>query len=297
VQASVLDEDLARWNVGGTGDPNFSSNRASFHPAPRVLVDVGIRTGSVPKRSKTKGVLSEAGIVAQARNAGYWPFRLCFEEGLRRDPELRGKTRVRFTIEASGRVRSEKMAFSELKDRGVGKCLAARVRAMHFSPAPPRRVHADITVDLNPGDAPLPESHPPVSAPSETPTKLDETGMGRALSDRIGRVNECYSGGLARDPKLWGRLAILLDIDAEGRVVSASEHDSRFPDRAVSACVVDSLRGAHLPKPDGPSSRLVWPLRLGSPPPTESAQGKPGTAATPKRTVAESVPPRVPVAR
>jgi hypothetical protein len=291
-----MDEELARWNLGGDGDPNFSSNRANFHPAPRVLVDVGIRTGAIPKRSKSKGVLSEASLVAQARNAGYWPFRLCFEEGLRRDPSLRGKTRVRFTVESSGHVRSEKMAFSELKDQSVGKCLAARTRALHFSPAPSRRVHADITIDLNPGDAPLPDWRPSGAGP-EAGAKLDESGAARALSDRLGKVTECYSNGLARDPKLWGRLAILLDIDAEGRVLSASEHDSRFPDRSVSACVLDTLRGAQLPKPEGTPARLVWAVRLGTPPTPETTGGKAGTAATPKRTVAESVPPRVPVAK
>lgn len=303
VQASVADEEVARWNVGGTGDPNFPSSRSTFHPAPRVLVDIGIRSGSLPKRSKPKTVLSEARLVAQARNAGYWPFRLCYEEGLHRDPSLRGKTRVRFTVESDGKVRSEKVAFTELKDRSVGKCLAARVRTLRFSPVPPHRIHADVTIDLNPGDAPLPDSELPRSTGTDSAAahaKVDEANASRALAEQFPKVTDCYGSGLARDSKLWGRMALALDIDTEGRIQSAAEHESRFPDRAVLACVLDSLKDVRVPQPEGGATRLVWPLRLGSPPAPEGGLNKAAVGSPPaqtKRTVAEAVPPRVPVAR
>lgn len=304
VQASVADEDLARWNVGGNGDPNHPSSRAGFHPAPRVLVDVSIRSGSLPKRSKTKSVFSETSLVAQTRNAGYWPFRLCYEEGLRRDPALRGKTRVRFVVESNGRVRSERMAFTELKDHAVAKCLSARVRAMRFSPAPQRRVHADTTIDLGPGDAPLPDS---VRAEAANGTagdpsgiKVDQGAVTRALEERLGKVTACYEEALARDPKLWGRVAMLMDVDAEGRVLSAAEYGSHFPDPAVPACAVEALRGALVPPCVSGAFRLVWGVKLGTPPAAEAATGRAGSAQTPadqKRTVAEAAPPRVPVAK
>jgi hypothetical protein len=294
----VADEEVARWNVGGTGDPNFLSNRSSFHPAPRVLVDIGIRSGTLPKRGKSKGVLSEAGLVAQARNAGYWPFRLCFEDGLRRDPSLRGKTRIKFTVEPTGHVKSEKMAFTELKDHAVAKCLSARVRAMHFAPAPPRRVHADATVDLNPGDAPLADCEPASSdEPSGATTKVDEAAWEAALAEPLRKVTDCYMEGLIRDPKLWGRLAMLLEIGADGRVLGAAEHDSRFPDQAVSACAVGNLKETVVTPVERPT-RLIWAVRLGALPAADAAATHPAVATAPseqKRTVAEGVPPRVPV--
>lgn len=300
VQASVLDEELARWNVGGTGDPSYPSNRASFHPAPRVLVDVNMRTGSLPKRSKTKGVLSEASLVAQARNAGYWPFRLCFEEGLRRDPSLRGKTRVKFTVETNGHVKSDRMAFTELKDHGVAKCLAARVHAMHFSPAPARRVHADATVDLNPGDAPLPDSTVTApDAPDGSSGKIDENLLATAFAEPLKKIADCYATGLAHDAKLWGRIAVLVDVDADGRVQNAAERDSRFPDKAVVACAVDAVRQARLSS-TGSREQLIWAVRLGNAPVTDAPSGRSGAAANApetKRTVAEAAPPRVPVAK
>jgi hypothetical protein len=303
VQASVADEDLARWNVGGSGDPRISSSRPGFHPAPRVLVEISVRNAGLPKRAKSKRAFSEASLVAQTRNAGYWPFRLCFEDGLRRDPALRGKTRVRFVVESSGRVKSERMAFTELKDLGVAKCLSARVRTLHFSPAPAKRVHADVTIDLGPGDAPLPETNlaeSPGSAPASEGGKLDEGAVSRALSEQLGRIAACYEQGLGRDPKLWGRVAILMDVDPDGRVRTAAEYESHFPDPAVPSCAVDGLRGVLLPPPIGGPLRLVWPLKLGTPPLPEVTPGRSGSAQTlvgPKRTVAEAGPPRVPVAK
>jgi hypothetical protein len=301
VQASVADEELARWNVGGSADPRLASSRAGFHPAPRVLVDISVRSGALPKRGKAKAVLSEASLVAQARSSGYWPFRLCFEDGLRRDQALRGQTRVRFVVETSGRVKSERMAFTELKDRAVAKCLSARVRALRFSPAPMKRVHADAMIDLGPGDAPLPDGNrtePQGAPPDVAPARLDEGAVARALDDRLGTIAACYAAGLGRDQRLWGRLAILMDVDAEGQVVRAAEHDSRFPDPGVLACAVEGLRGALLPPAAGGPLRLVWAVKLGNPAPAEPAAGRSGSAQTPlepKRTVAEAVPPRVPV--
>src|SRR5215471_5361169 len=58
VQASVADEEIARWDVGGRGDPAHVSNRPGFHVAPRVVVDVTLRPGELPVRSSSKGVLS-----------------------------------------------------------------------------------------------------------------------------------------------------------------------------------------------------------------------------------------------
>ena len=91
VQAAVHDELLARWNVGGTGDPTFISNRSNYHPGARVVVDTTVVAGRLPVRSRhgrRRGVLSQQGLLAQSRTQGYWPFRLCFEDGLRRQQTL-----------------------------------------------------------------------------------------------------------------------------------------------------------------------------------------------------------------
>ncbi|HEX3593893.1 MAG TPA: AgmX/PglI C-terminal domain-containing protein, partial [Polyangiaceae bacterium] len=130
VQASVADEDLARWNVGGTSDGHFPSNRPGFHVAPRVKVDVSLRPGQLPFQSSRKGVLSETAVLAQSRNHGYWPFRICFEAGLRKDPKLRGKSRLHAVIEPSGHVRAARVVASELDDHEVARCVVARAETL-----------------------------------------------------------------------------------------------------------------------------------------------------------------------
>ncbi|HEY1532860.1 MAG TPA: hypothetical protein VGF76_02535, partial [Polyangiaceae bacterium] len=39
LQAAAEDEDLARWNIGGSADPSYPSSQASYHPGTRVVVD------------------------------------------------------------------------------------------------------------------------------------------------------------------------------------------------------------------------------------------------------------------
>ncbi len=57
IQAAGEDEVLAQWNVGGTGDPAFVSNRSGYHPGARVIVDTRQGAVLVPKRAiKRTGV-------------------------------------------------------------------------------------------------------------------------------------------------------------------------------------------------------------------------------------------------
>src|SRR5262249_45722571 len=114
VQAAVADEDLARWNVGGTSDPRFVSNRPGFHAAPGVMVETTVRGGALPARSNGKGVLSELAVLAQTRNHGYWPFRLCYETGLRQNPKVRGKSSLHVTIDTRGHVSASRVANTEV---------------------------------------------------------------------------------------------------------------------------------------------------------------------------------------
>ena len=52
-----------------------------YHPGPGIVVDT----------TEDQGGPGTADLQRVARSAGYWPFRRCYEEGLRRDPGLAGK--------------------------------------------------------------------------------------------------------------------------------------------------------------------------------------------------------------
>jgi hypothetical protein len=50
-------------------------------------------------------------------------FRLCYENGLRADPKLRGRMSVRFVIDRAGAVASSKDEGSDLPNKAVVGCV------------------------------------------------------------------------------------------------------------------------------------------------------------------------------
>ncbi len=50
--------------------------------------------------------------------------RKCYEEGLARDPTLKGRVVISFTIGKSGRVVTSTLRSSDLADATVGECIA-----------------------------------------------------------------------------------------------------------------------------------------------------------------------------
>jgi len=301
VVASVADEEIALWNVGGTSRPDHVSNKRGFHVAPRVLVETRVLSGRLPDRSRKRGSLSQVGILAQTRNHGYWPIRLCYEASLRGEPKLRGKATVRLSIARSGRVSASRVVASEPALRPVATCVAEKLRRLGYSPAPPRRADVDVSIELSPGDAPLPGaalgSSPPAPGPLPIPVRpwLDAGPAVAALEPAAARTGQCYAQARAQDPGLWGRLALRLRLDEAGQVLEVGEHESRFPSSDVVACARAALQGLRLPRPLGGGADLVWALRLGEPPPPAEPALAENTAtpAAPQGTVAESPPIRV----
>ncbi|MBX7078809.1 MAG: AgmX/PglI C-terminal domain-containing protein [Nannocystaceae bacterium] len=58
--------------------------------------------------------------------------RACYSQGLVRDPNLRGRVAVQFTIGSSGTVGASAVAESSLDDAQVGSCIAKAVRRWRF---------------------------------------------------------------------------------------------------------------------------------------------------------------------
>jgi hypothetical protein len=260
VDAALADEQVARWNLGGSSDPARIANQANYHPATRVQVDLRVTAGKLPTRARAQR-LSEASLLAQARRQGYWPFRNCFEQALRSGRELRGRSVIRFAIAKSGRARNARLVRTDLTDRSVGKCLEARVGALVFSPAPQRQIGVELSVGLWPGDAPL-----AVTAPEREPA-YDALVVERVVAPLESALADCYRAGLERDASLWGRVQLRVEVDATGRVTAAREEQSKFPDREVVACIAESTTRAEFPEPKaGPGSIMIG-LRLGAPPP------------------------------
>lgn len=281
VYAAGQDELLARWNVGGTGDPAFISNRAHYHPGARVIVRVRVPPHRLPKRApydRRKGryrkVLSETAVLAQARAHGYWPFRMCFEDGLRRDQRVHGKVFFEARIARSGHVDRASITKQKLPDDDVRKCLLQRVRELTFTVGPPRATRIELSIELWPGDAPVPLKDAPADAPGN-PGALDAAAIERAALGAHDAIVACYAAGLARDPALWGRVQVRIDLDEKGHTRRVRETESRFPDHEVSACVVEALKRVKFPPANGGALAFIYAVRLGDIVRTSGTGGNP----------------------
>lgn len=275
VLAAGEDEALSRWNVGGTGDPNFISNRASFHPGARVVVDTELLAGQLP--AKSGAGLTQRALLAQSRSRGYWPLRLCYEDALRRNPKLSGETRVRFTIGRSGKVTRAHLERTAL-DEEAGRCLSLAVENLSYEPGPSAGLVAvELSVKFWRGDAPLPTIGPAPGQLFENPGRLEPNVVAEVLAPAVPAVENCYARGLIRDPGLWGRLGLRIDLAVDGTVASVHEDESRFPDREVSECVVSQLAQLNFPPPAGGPLSFVQAFLFGTPP----APDAPDLAASP----------------
>ena len=62
--------------------------------------------------------------------------RYCYNQGLARDPNLKGRIAVQFQIGATGKVPTAIVSETDMKDKSVGNCIASAVRRWQF-PKPP----------------------------------------------------------------------------------------------------------------------------------------------------------------
>jgi hypothetical protein len=271
VAAAALDEQIARWNVGGTGDGDSVSSHASFHPGTRVKVDTRVIAGHLPKTAPTNRktgkravVLSDVSLRARARKYGYWPFRLCYEDAARRGTHPKGgETTVRFRVSSAGRVSHARRVRTKLDDEHIVDCIVERAEELDLLP-PPRAVEVELSVSVWPGDAPVPRLDPPPEG--ERDVKLDADALERVSQTATDTIAACYAEGLERDAALWGRVQLHFELAPNGAVQSLSERESRFPDAAVTGCVRDAFRSLAFPARKNRLGAFDLGVRLGVPP-------------------------------
>lgn len=131
---------------------------------------------------------------------------------------------------------------------------------------------------------------------------LIEQSTGRLASEVIQRVvmkhvttfRACYEAGLARDPKLEGRITVRFMIGHEGRVTDTRslvgaealqrfvpepgteaffqalglptdtpDRIAPFPDNQVTECVLGQVRQLEFPHPEGGSVTVIYPMVFG----------------------------------
>ncbi len=86
---------------------------------------------------------------------------------------------------------------------------------------------------------------------------IDAGGVRSLLARAVAGVHACYAKGLEDNPKLQGRLAVRLVVDAEGNVTSATDDGSDVPDARVVQCALIRHRRLAFPKPDRTPARVA----------------------------------------
>jgi hypothetical protein len=214
-----------------------------FHPAPGIVVDVTDATGGA-----TAEVLQR-----DARNAGYWPFRHCYEEGLRRDQHAGGKVSLDIGVAPGGAVQSANVTGATLHDESVILCVARE--ASHLSlAAGEAQATAKMDVSLATGDEPVPVPH---AAPHADDLR-------DALRASWPAVKQCYANQAAARPGVGGRMELRFRMRSNGEIAEVTEEEPRFGDVEVTRCVLGVYRTARLPAIGHGSheSTFIYPMHF-----------------------------------
>jgi hypothetical protein len=78
-------------------------------------------------------------VIQRIVRQNYGRFRLCYEQGLARKPNLEGRVNIAFVIDKSGEVKGPKNAGSDLPDAAVVRCMVSAFNGISF-PQPERGV-------------------------------------------------------------------------------------------------------------------------------------------------------------
>jgi len=272
-QAAAEDEELARWNVGGSSDVNAVSSQATFHPGTRVVVDTrpAKRRAGAPPPPAPRGLTYQR-VLAQARSRGYWPFRLCFERGQpdkqsaaggRRDKQSAGgETRVAFTIGTRGKVTAARLLDSKLENASMAACMVREVNKLEFSPAPASKLRMVAMIQVYPGDAEQPVVPDPALVAALPRGDFDPEAARARVLEKQAELDACFADARRADPALWGRLALSVILEIDGSVHRISEVESRFPSATATRCAQALLSTVIFPSVNGKPFSFVVPLRL-----------------------------------
>lgn len=209
-----------------------------YHPAPGIVVDV------VAGGAGGMGEGAEApapDLQRAARSRGYWPFRQCYEEGLRRDPRVSGKVSLELAVSPSGAVDRSVVTSATVRDEIVAACVAREAQHLGL-PASGSPTTAKVDVSLAVGDEPVPTGRPVANAEP----------IREALRASWDGVRRCYAGQLASHPGIGGRMELHFrlrrgEIVDVGEQAASGDAGARFGDADVTRCVLGVYRSARLP--------------------------------------------------
>lgn len=239
--------DLERWNNGGFSDG------ARWHAVPRVVIgEPSVRSGKIDTRALMKRLRAEQ----------YMTVRNCFDPALRDTPDLSGRTVLRLKIRgdrvvessvSKGKVSDSRKHPTAMSSK-VASCLADAFDGAHVHRSRSASATVLVSIDLWPGDAPMPNSPRPAH--------------GKIALDSIEKIAAAHTNDVAActasDHGAWGRLALEIEVDESGAIQSVDEVESTFPVRGAAACMREKLKNIRLPTPSpaGSNARVIVAFRV-----------------------------------
>lgn len=212
-----------------------------YHPDPRIVIDVLDARGA-----------AAADLQRTARDAGYWPFRRCYEDGLRRDQDLAGKVSLALAISPSGQVEQSAVTGGTLRDRTVMACVTREARQLSFASGT-AMVTAAAEVTLATGDEPVAVAVPVARAEE----------IRQVLRTVWPAAQQCYSQALVVDPLAGGRIELLFRIDIHGEIAEVSPGSTRLAGSTLGRCVLGAYQGLRLGLPEADHERhFVYALHF-----------------------------------
>ncbi len=90
---------------------------------------------------------------------------------------------------------------------------------------------------------------------------VDKDVIRRIIRNHHNEIRHCYNEGLAKDPRLQGRVAVMFTIGPTGLVPSAAVTENTMGDRNVANCVAAAVRRWKFPKPmNGGTAMVTYPF-------------------------------------
>ncbi|HWB75549.1 MAG TPA: AgmX/PglI C-terminal domain-containing protein [Nannocystaceae bacterium] len=94
---------------------------------------------------------------------------------------------------------------------------------------------------------------------------LDKDIIHRIVKAHRNEVRFCYEQGLAKHPRLSGKITVSFTIGPTGSVIVSKAKSSTLKDRDVDACIVKAVKRWKFPKPDGGGAvDVTYPFVLSS---------------------------------
>jgi hypothetical protein len=138
-QTRKIDQEIARL-AERPEDPSEPETPEPETPAPGTAAPHATANGPAPKTEPAKVGSGSPGVsgrlppeVIRRVVQRHLPrIRLCYENGLKKNPDLKGKVVVKFVIGRDGSVSTASGAGSDMPDVGVVSCVVTAVRGMSF---------------------------------------------------------------------------------------------------------------------------------------------------------------------